>query len=94
MKNISIKNIFLFSAEYILPCRRTDPQLNECVRILFNHLRSYLVKGLTDLGVPSIEPLIIQRLAMENGNGAVRVRALFQNITVIGASNYSVGHIE
>lgn len=82
------------SAEYILPCRRSDPNINECLRGTFNHLRGYLVKGLVDVGVPSIEPLVVPRLVMENGAGPVRVRALFQNITVLGASNYSIGTLE
>lgn len=84
----------LVSAEYILPCNKSSPDVNTCLRGTFNHLRSYLVNGLPEIGVPSIEPLIISRLAMENGAGAVRVRALFQNITVFGASNYTVGNIE
>lgn len=92
--NCFVITCFLFPAEYILPCHRNDPKINICLRGTFNHLRSYLVSGLTDLGVPSIEPLVIPRLAMENGAGPVRVRALFQNITVVGASNYSVGTIE
>lgn len=42
------------------------------------------------MDLPPIEPLIIPELGMENGQGAVRVRALFSNITVIGAGNYSI----
>ncbi|GLV39173.1 uncharacterized protein CBL_06224 [Carabus blaptoides fortunei] len=80
--------------EYILPCNRSNPNVNECLLGTFNHLRPYLVEGIPDIGVPSIEPLVISRLSMENGAGAVRVRALFQNITVFGASNYTVGGID
>jgi hypothetical protein len=41
-----------------------------------------------------MEPLIIPHLAMENGNGAVRVRAAFNNMTIRGPSNYSISWIK
>jgi hypothetical protein len=41
-----------------------------------------------------MEPLVIQRLAMENGNGAVRVRAAFNNMTIRGGSNYTITWIK
>jgi len=37
-----------------------------------------------------LEPLRMDQLHMENGVGNVRVRALFHNLTVLGAGNYSV----
>lgn len=46
--------------------------------------------GIPDLDLPPIEPLIIPELGMENGQGAVRIKALFSNITVIGAGNYTI----
>jgi hypothetical protein len=41
-----------------------------------------------------MEPLVIQRLAMENGNGAVRVRAAFNNMTIRGGNNYTITWIK
>lgn len=37
-----------------------------------------------------MEPLLIDRLVMENDAGPVRVTAAFSNITVIGPSNYTI----
>lgn len=76
--------------EYILPCNRSDPKLDVCIQKAFNHLRPYLVKGISDLDLPPIEPLSIPKLEMGNGEGAVRVSALFSNITAIGPGNYSI----
>ncbi|XP_033218844.1 protein takeout-like [Belonocnema kinseyi] len=76
--------------EYILPCSRVDPKLDSCIQNSFNHLRPYLVKGIADLELPPIEPLSIPELGMNNGQGAVRVSALFSNITALGPGNYSV----
>ncbi|XP_047521226.1 uncharacterized protein LOC125060387 [Pieris napi] len=79
--------------EYLLPCSRSDPELDNCIKRSFNHLRPYLARGLTDLDVPPVEPLLIDRLVMENSAGPVRVTATFSNITVIGPSNYTVTKI-
>ena len=49
-----------------------------------------LISGIPDIKLDSIEPLKIPTMAMDNGNGAVRVRALFSNITVHGATNYTI----
>ncbi|XP_003398029.1 uncharacterized protein LOC126920399 [Bombus affinis] len=76
--------------EYILPCSRSDPKLDACFQKTLNHLQPYLLKGIPDLELPPIEPLIIPELGMENGQGAVRIKALFSNITVIGAGNYTI----
>jgi len=54
-----------------------------------NHLPSSLT-GIDELTVPPIEPLVIPKMQMENGHGAVRVRAILSNMTIHGASNYTV----
>lgn len=82
--------IFPILAEYILPCRKADPEINKCIKKSFNHLRPYLAKGLPELQVPPVEPLVIDELAMENNAGAVRIKALFTNITAKGPSNFTV----
>ncbi|XP_052753712.1 protein takeout-like [Galleria mellonella] len=83
----------LTTPEYILPCSRSDPQLDSCIKNSFNHLRPYLARGLPDIGVPAVEPLKIDRLVMENDAGPVRVTAAFTNITVRGPSNYTISKI-
>ncbi|KAJ0181379.1 hypothetical protein K1T71_003464 [Dendrolimus kikuchii] len=83
----------LTAPEYILPCSRSDPNLDNCIKNSFNHLRPYLARGLPDLDVPPVEPLFIERLVMENSAGPVRVTAAFSNITVMGPSNYTVTKI-
>ncbi|KAK2576587.1 hypothetical protein KPH14_005257 [Odynerus spinipes] len=76
--------------EYIQPCSRSDPKLEICVSKMLNHLKPYLVKGIPELELPSIEPLTIPKLGMENGQGPVKVSALFSNITCVGAGNYNI----
>ncbi|XP_037036851.1 protein takeout-like [Bradysia coprophila] len=78
---------------YVMPCSRSDPEINACIKNSFNHLKPYLRDGLPELKVPALEPLNIEQMAMENDAGAVRVKALFSNIIVKGSSNYTVKEV-
>ncbi|XP_066159116.1 protein takeout-like [Euwallacea fornicatus] len=80
--------------EYIIPCYKADPNLNKCLQRTFNHLRPYLVNGLTDLNVPSIDPFKLEKIIIENGQGPLKVKASFYNVTANGAQNYTVEKIE
>lgn len=90
----ALRTVALETPRYILPCNRTDPNINACIKRGFTHLRPYIAEGIPELSVPPMEPLVIQRLAMENGNGAVRVRAAFNNMTIRGGSNYTITWIK
>ncbi|XP_026466727.1 circadian clock-controlled protein-like [Ctenocephalides felis] len=80
---------------YIVACNRSIPsvELNSCLVGAFNHLQPYLVKGIPELNVPAIEPLYIHEMIMENGAGAVRVKARFSDINVKGPGNFSVREV-
>nr|CAD7461509.1 unnamed protein product [Timema tahoe] len=41
----ALVNYVELSAEYILPCNKSDPEINACVKRAFNHLRPYLQTG-------------------------------------------------
>lgn len=87
------KPVLFFTAVYVLPCSRADPQINVCIKNSFNHLKPFLATGLPELNVPALEPLFIDQMAMENDAGAVRIKALFSNIICKGASNYTVKEV-
>ncbi|EZA49852.1 hypothetical protein DMN91_006488 [Ooceraea biroi] len=75
--------------EYIRPCNRSDPKIDSCFHETLRHIQPYLVKGIPELDLPPLEPLVIPELKMENGQGPVRVRAYFTNITAIGPGNFT-----
>ncbi|KAH1014386.1 hypothetical protein HUJ04_003230 [Dendroctonus ponderosae] len=79
--------------EYILPCYKKDPNINKCLQKTFNHLRPYLINGLNDLNVPSIDPFKLDKIIIENGQGPLKVKAAFYNVTATGAQNYTVESI-
>lgn len=84
--------IFL-SASFIKKCSRTDPQLNACLKNSFNSLRPYLTRGIPELGVPSLEPLRIDLLQIENNAGNIRIKGLFTNIVNTGAGNFTIKEV-
>lgn len=77
----------------MLPCSRSDPQINQCIKKSFNHLRPFLGVGLPELNVPSLEPLFVEQLSMDNDAGAVRIKALFSDILVKGSSNFTIKEV-
>lgn len=81
------------TASYILPCIRNDPQINQCIKRSFNHLKAFLGKGLPEINVPALEPLLIEQMNMDNDAGAVRIKARFTEILTKGASNYTIKEV-
>lgn len=79
--------------KYILPCQRSDPQINQCIKRSFNHLKPFLGKGLPEINVPPLEPLLIEQMNMDNDAGAVRIKARFSDILAKGASNYTIKEV-
>lgn len=44
--------LFIFiAAEYIIQCRRSDPQLLDCLKGSLHHLRPYLAQGIPEIEV-------------------------------------------
>lgn len=52
-----------------------------------------MAEGLPELDIPSMEPLRINQLAMENNAGNIRIKALFSDILAYGASNWTVKEV-
>lgn len=50
-------------------------------------------KGLPEINVPPLEPLMIDQMNMDNDAGAVRIKARFVNISAKGASNYTIREV-
>lgn len=59
----------------------------------FNHIRPFLGKGLPEINVPPLEPLVIDQLGMDNDAGAVRIKARFSEIYAKGTSNYTIKEV-
>ncbi|KAK9503717.1 hypothetical protein O3M35_010219 [Rhynocoris fuscipes] len=69
------------------PCKRKDPNLNECVRNLFQNLIPYMAKGIPEVNIPKFEPLFIEKVGITKGHGAVTLSGNFNSLYAHGPSN-------
>lgn len=72
---------------YMKVCKRHDPQLNECIVNSIETLRPYLLKGIPELDVPSIEPLTLPEVLVAQGAG---IKAVGKNIEINGPGSFII----
>lgn len=84
----------MFSASCLSICHRSDPNFTECIKGSIEKLRPLLKKGIPELGIPSCEPLIIPEVILDQGTGAVSIKANYKNIKVYGPSNFMLKTIK
>ncbi|KAK3912597.1 Protein takeout [Frankliniella fusca] len=69
-------------------CNRNDPQLAECIRKATVTLQPYITKGIPELNIPSVSPLNIPMVKLEQGSGAVNYKLKLTNLKIYGLGNY------
>lgn len=79
----------IVTAEYIHICKRSDPEYSKCVSDSIVHLTPLMAKGIPELNIPSVEPLVLDELVAIQGNG-LKISA--KNIKAHGASDFTVGN--
>lgn len=89
-KSEHFKQLFVFSAFFMLSCRKNDPELNECIRKSIEMLRPKLSEGIPELLVPPCEPLNIPRINIKQNAGAIRMESDYTDVTVSGLSNFTL----
>lgn len=82
------------TASYFPRCYRNDPKLNECLLKATETVKPFLIKGVPELNVPTIEPLIIPSIELEQGSQALNFKASLMNVTVHGLSSYHLDKFE
>ncbi|KXJ75913.1 uncharacterized protein LOC109400205 [Aedes albopictus] len=79
---------------YILQCRRSDPELNTCLKGALHHLKPYLAQGIPEIKMPSVEPFVMDQLSLQLTGGPQGYRINLKNMQVFGASNFTVKTIK
>ncbi|XP_075235870.1 juvenile hormone binding protein 2 [Lycorma delicatula] len=75
---------------YLHPCSRYDPNINQCLTYAANHLANNFRKGIPELGVTDIEPIVIDEIHLALGTGPDGYRAVFRDVEAFGVSNLTV----
>ncbi|XP_054262405.1 protein takeout-like [Macrosteles quadrilineatus] len=73
--------------DFIHVCKRNDPQVETCIRNSIEELRPYLRRGIPELKVPSLEPLVIKELVAAEGSG---LKITTENLKVHGCANFTL----
>lgn len=69
-------------------CSRNDPNIDSCIKESVEHLKPYLVKGVPEFNIPSLEPLILDEVVATEGTAGIKLTA--RDVHAYGASNFIV----
>ncbi|KDR14113.1 protein takeout isoform X2 [Zootermopsis nevadensis] len=75
---------------FIHQCHKTDPHVNECLAEATNHLARCYSRGIPELGVTDVEPILIDEISIALGSGPNGYRATFNDIEAFGVSNMTI----
>ncbi|XP_034934943.1 protein takeout [Chelonus insularis] len=78
--------------EFLHVCKRNDPDIDNCIKSSVEHLRPYLVKGVPEYNLPSLEPLLLKEIVIAEGQGGIRIAG--KNINAFGASDFTVASMK
>ncbi|XP_075236270.1 protein takeout-like [Lycorma delicatula] len=80
----------LKDSDVINVCHTSDPGYNQCVKKMLHSLKPYLIKGVPKLKIPSVEPMIVPQILIQQGSGPVSIDSKFTNQKFHGITNYTV----
>ncbi|KAK9879052.1 hypothetical protein WA026_003867 [Henosepilachna vigintioctopunctata] len=79
---------------YFPRCHRSDPKINECLLKATDQVRPYLIKGVPELNMPSIDPFTIPEVSLEQGSNILNFKAKLNDIIIHGLSNYKFSQFD
>ncbi|XP_073995471.1 protein takeout-like [Rhodnius prolixus] len=71
-------------------CKRNDPKLDDCLRVAVTFAARDLKDGNANLGILPLDPLRIDQLVIDQGQGPVSVKMVFSNFSISGHRNVEV----
>ncbi|XP_016936188.2 protein takeout [Drosophila suzukii] len=78
---------------FLKVCYRDSPDLNTCARESYEALRPRLMDGIPELYIPSMEPLIVPQVKMDQDSGAIYLHSVYRNVKVTGISKHTVNEL-
>jgi hypothetical protein len=84
-------SILFVTANYLPICKRTAKDFDACVLRATETLRPRLARGIPELRVPALEPLVVPEVHLEQqGTRAVNFNCTLTNVYVRGLSEFEV----
>lgn len=85
---------FFSTANYLHICKKSDPHLDECMKTSIDILRPFLVKGIPELDIPSIDPIDIGDLLVSENTRSNGIRISARDIKSYGSSQFVIKSLE
>ncbi|XP_006620996.1 protein takeout isoform X1 [Apis laboriosa] len=82
--------IFAVLPSYIKPCKKRDPDINECITRSIDQLRDKLSAGIPEFEAPPIEPLYLKQIRLSRGPVGARLDVNLTDLRVFGPSTFKV----
>ncbi|XP_016660196.1 protein takeout-like isoform X1 [Acyrthosiphon pisum] len=80
---------------YIKPCKRDDPNINECLMNLLENIRPYISKGIPEMHILPLDPVLVPSVTLKQDSaGSVNFVALFTDLKGYGAKNFQMQTIK
>lgn len=87
-------SLILILAEYLHICTKNDPNLPDCIKKSIENLRPYLVRGIPELEIPSIDPIDIGDLLVAENTRQNGIQITAKDIKSYGSSAFRIRNIE
>ncbi|KAK5638341.1 hypothetical protein RI129_012636 [Pyrocoelia pectoralis] len=75
---------------YIKVCPRTHQNLSACIYDSIMELKPQLINGIPELGVPGLEPLLLDTIVIDSLGGGTRLATNLTDLKVFGASGFDI----
>ncbi|KAL1140597.1 hypothetical protein AAG570_000527, partial [Ranatra chinensis] len=82
------------TAPYVKQCRRSDPNLSECLISALHHIRPYLAKGIPEIQMPTVEPFRMDDLSLALTSGPNGYKITLKEMDIYGSSNFTVSKLK
>ncbi|XP_012275262.1 uncharacterized protein LOC105696952 [Orussus abietinus] len=87
-------SVYAVLPSYIKPCKRSDPDIDNCITNAIESLREKLAEGIPELGAPPIEPLYLDQIRLLKGPTGARLDVNITNLQVDGPSKFKVSNLK
>lgn len=75
--------------KYLKPCRKSDKEINRCIKSSLDTLFEHIRTGSKELNLKGIDPLEVPLLEVTEGSGNASLQMTFKNLQILG-----LGHMQ
>lgn len=86
--------ILPITAEFLQVCKKSDPNINGCIFESVNKLKPYLVNGIPEYDIPSLEPINLGDLIVAGSKTGQGLFITANDIKAYGASNWKLKNLK